>query len=269
MPGVAAPEFASIPCFSVSSLTATIVALSLSLSRSLYLSISPSSSFIYSSSAFLFSKLTLLSCLVTLYVLKFSLQHFLFVSWCHFLSFIISDFLSAFQRWSYSSFALFNYSLIVLVFFLLLFVTSFWLFCLDQTIIVVKSPWSLLPRRILRDFCAPILFEENNPCKKCPLLSEFLSGGFLVLFLRSFVSVVSSMMSSMANLARIGILAGSAALVSMEANVFYSRNDGASECRKVLDIWKNARAIRRYRVYNCSVYIIVSPCLRCSDRVPI
>jgi hypothetical protein len=40
------------------------------------------------------------------------------------------------------------------------------------------------------------------------------------------------MMSSMANLARIGILAGSAALVSMEANVFYSRNDGASECRK-------------------------------------
>jgi hypothetical protein len=77
------------------------------------------------------------------------------------------------------------------------------------------------------------------------------------------------MMSSMANLARIGILAGSAALVSMEANVFYSRNDGASECRKVLDIWKNARAIRRYRVYNCSVYIIVSPCLRCSDRVPI
>jgi hypothetical protein len=128
MPGVAAPEFASIPCFSVSSLTATIVALSLSLSRSLYLSISPSSSFIYSSSAFLFSKLTLLSCLVTLYVLKFSLQHFLFVSWCHFLSFIISDFLSAFQRWSYSSFALFNYSLIVLVFFLLLFVTSFWLF---------------------------------------------------------------------------------------------------------------------------------------------
>lgn len=61
----------------------------------------------------------------------------------------------------------------------------------------------------------------------------------------------------MANLARIGILAGSAALVSMEANVFYSRNDGASEWRKVLDIWKNARAIRRYRVYNCSVYMII------------
>jgi hypothetical protein len=77
------------------------------------------------------------------------------------------------------------------------------------------------------------------------------------------------MMSSMGNLARIGVLAGCAALVSMEANVFYSRNDGASECRKVLDIWKNTRAIRHYRVYNCCVYIIVSPCLRCSGRVPI
>lgn len=57
---------------------------------------------------FPFSKLTLLSCLVTLYVLKFSLQHFLFVSWCHFLSFIVTDFLSAFQRWSYSSFCSFQ-----------------------------------------------------------------------------------------------------------------------------------------------------------------
>jgi hypothetical protein len=60
--------------------------LSLSLSRSLYLSISPSSSFIYSSSAFLFSKLTQLSCLVTLYVLNSLCSTsclFLGVIFCH------------------------------------------------------------------------------------------------------------------------------------------------------------------------------------------
>jgi hypothetical protein len=42
-------------------------------------------------------------------------------------------------------------------------------------------------------------------------------------------------MGSLARLARISTLAGSAALMSMEATVFYSRNDGpASESQKVL-----------------------------------
>jgi hypothetical protein len=71
-------------------------------------------------------------------------------------------------------------------------------------------------------------------------------------------------MGSLARLARISTLAGSATLMSMEATVFYSRNDGpASESQKVLLTFG-------YLTENCAcdfcaVYIF-SSFLKCSYR---
>jgi hypothetical protein len=71
-------------------------------------------------------------------------------------------------------------------------------------------------------------------------------------------------MGSLARLARISTLAGSATLMSMEATVFYSRNDGpASESQKVLLTFG-------YLTENCAcdfcAVCIFSSFLKCSYR---
>jgi hypothetical protein len=71
-------------------------------------------------------------------------------------------------------------------------------------------------------------------------------------------------MGSLARLARISTLAGSATLMSMEATVFYSRNDGpTSESQKVLLTFGHLTE-------NCAcdfcAVCICSSFLRCSYR---